>query len=437
MRHRRLAAPLAALVSIGLVGLLLPGQVLAAAPLPSNDEATISEDSSTTIGLIKNDIDPDGDALHLVSVARPANGSVVLTPVAGYITYTPNRNFNGQDQFSYVVGDSNGETATGFVSILVNPVNDPPQAWDRYVTVPEDGSASFVFQALDPDPEGCDLTFITELRTGHGTLTPLTDGGCSPNGDMASSVYTPDPDYSGPDSISYKASDAIVQSNFATVFFTVTPVNDPPVAMTGSTSTTSGVPVTFSLRATDVETCDLVIGFLTTTPHGKLVGPTAQPCTPGIPNGDSATVTYTPEPDFVGTDTLTFVASDGTVLSAAAAFSIVVTAPPTVHVGDLDAATVKGSGTWQAITTIRIDGTGHTPRVGAVVRGTWSTGPTGSCTTTAAGTCGIGSGAIARKVQAATFTVTAVTSGTATYDPSANHDPDGDSNGTSIVVARP
>ncbi|HEX2754989.1 MAG TPA: hypothetical protein VHM48_05970 [Candidatus Limnocylindrales bacterium] len=66
-----------------------------------------------------------------------------------------------------------------------------------------------------------------------------------------------------------------------------------------------------------------------------------------------------------------------------------------------------------------------------------STGLAGSCTTTAAGTCGIGSGAIARKVQAATFTVTAVTSGTATYDPSANHDPDGDSNGTSIVVARP
>ena len=42
-----------------------------------------------------------------------------------------------------------------------------------------------------------------------------------------------------------------------------------------------------------------------------------------------------------------------------------------------------------------------------------------------------------RGTRFVTFTVTNVTLPGQTYDPSANQDPDGDSNGTSITVRRP
>src|SRR6266496_1579324 len=188
MRYRRLAVAAALATS-----LLLPSAVMAAAPIAGNDQAVTNEDTPVSIDLLKNDSDPDGDSLHLASIGQPASGTVVLTPVAGFVTYTPRLNFNGQDRFTYTVADSTGATASAIVAVFVNPVNDPPRAWDRVATVPEDGSVSIIFQALDPDKEGCDLVFIAESITAHGHLGPFTDAGCSPNGDMASAVYTPSP----------------------------------------------------------------------------------------------------------------------------------------------------------------------------------------------------------------------------------------------------
>jgi hypothetical protein len=329
MRHRRLAT-----IAVLAVGLLIPATVLAASPIAGNDQAATDEDTAVTIDLLRNDSDPDGDSLHIQSIVQGAEGRVTLTPVAGLVNFAPNPNFNGTATFSYVVVDSTGATATALVMIFVNPVNDPPVASDRAVTVAEDGSVSILFQALDPDKERCDLVFIAEPNTAHGQLGPFTDAGCNPNGDMATAIYTPRPGYSGPDTISYLVSDGTVQSQFATV-------------------------------------------------------------------------------------------------------SITVVALPRIHVGDLDGSTVKESGTWSATATIRVDTAGHAPQAGAVVTGVWSSGLTGSCTTTGVGTCPVSSGSIARKIQSTTFSVTAVTYASTAYDPTANHDPDGDSNGTSIVIGRP
>jgi hypothetical protein len=158
---------------------------------------------------------------------------------------------------------------------------------------------------------------------------------------------------------------------------------------------------------------------------------------PAGQNEDSAPITYAPAAGFSGTDAFTFTVSDGTSVSSPATVSINVVAPPTVHVGDLDATTVKGSGSWLASVTIRIDTFSHAPRSGAIVRGTWGNGLTGTCTTTATGTCSVSSGSLARKIQSTTFRVTSVTVGDLVYDSTANHDPDGSSNGTTIAIHRP
>jgi hypothetical protein len=111
-----------------------------------------------------------------------------------------------------------------------------------------------------------------------------------------------------------------------------------------------------------------------------------------------------------------------------------------VHVGDLDGSSSLGSGgRWNATVTITVHDVGHNPVSGATVNGTWSTGVsgTGSCLTDILGECNIIKSNIKSSVSSATFTVDTVSHSSALYQPSANHDPDGDSNGSSIAVLRP
>jgi hypothetical protein len=74
----------------------------------------------------------------------------------------------------------------------------------------------------------------------------------------------------------------------------------------------------------------------------------------------------------------------------------------------------------------------------ATVNGSWSNGTsgTGSCVTNASGQCTVSKNNLGGNVSSVTFTVTGVTHANNTYQSGANHDSDGDSNGTSIVVAK-
>jgi subtilisin len=121
-----------------------------------------------------------------------------------------------------------------------------------------------------------------------------------------------------------------------------------------------------------------------------------------------------------------------------------VAAPPqggdaSMHVSDLDGAAVSGGSRWTANVTITIrDGNGFVVP-NATVSGTWSGGASGSasCVTNAFGQCTVSKSASTKRSSSVTFTVTNVSLTGWTYDSSANSDPDGDSDGTNIVVNRP
>jgi hypothetical protein len=118
------------------------------------------------------------------------------------------------------------------------------------------------------------------------------------------------------------------------------------------------------------------------------------------------------------------------------------TEAPLGHIGDLDGTGANiSSSRWRATVTVTVHLTDHTPVSGATITGTWSAGDSSgrtlTCTTDGTGSCTVQSGRLRRTSNASvTFTVTAVI-GSVTYDPGANHDPDGDSNGTAITVNRP
>lgn len=72
----------------------------------------------------------------------------------------------------------------------------------------------------------------------------------------------------------------------------------------------------------------------------------------------------------------------------------------------------------------------------ATVSGTWSTGESAQCTTGVYGVCVFSLRDLTNKVHSVTFTVNDVQRTYSIYQPSVNTDPDGDSNGTQIIVSR-
>jgi hypothetical protein len=116
--------------------------------------------------------------------------------------------------------------------------------------------------------------------------------------------------------------------------------------------------------------------------------------------------------------------------------------PPTgtMHVGDLGGAATSGSrGRWNASVTVTVHDQDHALLANASVSGSWSGGASGSgsCTTNGSGECTVSKNNIKTNSSNVTFTVGNLTLSSFSYAPGSNHDPDGDSNGTSIIVNKP
>src|SRR5919112_680356 len=106
---------------------------------------------------------------------------------------------------------------TGQYAVVIGPHNQAPSAAGDSYSVAEDGTLSVPAPGVlsnDSDPDGDTMT--AQLATGpsHGTLTLNSDGAFS---------YTPNADYNGVDSFTYKASDGTADSNVATATITVNP----------------------------------------------------------------------------------------------------------------------------------------------------------------------------------------------------------------------
>jgi serine protease AprX len=110
--------------------------------------------------------------------------------------------------------------------------------------------------------------------------------------------------------------------------------------------------------------------------------------------------------------------------------------PQVLHVGDLDRASAASGRRWTATVTIAVHDAAHAPLAGVTVTGSWGRRASATCVTNAAGTCSV-SRQMSNRDASATFAVTGLALAGFTYDAAGNHDPDGDSTGTSITVPRP
>src|SRR5205823_3734965 len=224
-------------------------------------------------------------------------------------TYTPNANYNGPDGFTYKANDGALDSAPAAVSITVNAVNDAPTAANDSYSTNEDTPLTVAAPGVlgnDSDIDTSTLTVALVSGPAHGALTLNADG---------SFTYAPAANVNGTDTFTYKVNDGSLDSNVATATITINAVNDTPIAIADNYLTQEDTPLTVAAPGvlgndTDVDSTTLTATLVSGPANGVLTL-----------NPDGSFI-YSPSADFNGTDTFTYLASDGTLVSNIATVSI-------------------------------------------------------------------------------------------------------------------
>ena len=70
-----------------------------------DDTIAVTMDSTTTIDVLANDSDPNGDPLSIIEIIDPQNGTAIIMPGDTLISYTPQTGYTGLDSLQYVITD--------------------------------------------------------------------------------------------------------------------------------------------------------------------------------------------------------------------------------------------------------------------------------------------------------------------------------------------
>ena len=189
------------------------------------------------------------------------------------------------------------------MTINFSPGNTPPTANDGVLSVAAGTAANGILTGSDPD--GDPLTFILVADGLKGSVTAL---------DPATGAYTYEAsaNASGTDSFTFKVNDGVADSPVATVTVTIVNNNAPPVADPGILTLQSTGSVTGQLTATDTDGDTLTYRIVTPPSQGTVQ----------ILDAQRGTFLYSANPGATGTDTFTFIASDGVTQSAPAEVTI-------------------------------------------------------------------------------------------------------------------
>ncbi|MCL5768198.1 Ig-like domain-containing protein [Acinetobacter sp. ANC5681] len=255
-------------------------------PDATDIDVVTNEDQAVAVQLKGSDA--DNNPLSYTVSTPPKHGK--LEGSVPNLSYIPDPNFVGQDEFFYTVNDGS-ESTTAKVTITVKPVNDAPIAQNQQLTVAEDHPLNLVLTGTDIDSPN--LSYAIESQPLHGKVVQV--GG--------QYQYIPDPDYVGEDSFRFSVSDGELSAS-GLIQITVTPVNDAPVAQAFDIETAEDTTVEIQLKGTDPDN-DILTYTITNRPqHGILVG-------------FGQNLQYIPHPNYFGKDEFTYTVNDGQLTSTA------------------------------------------------------------------------------------------------------------------------
>ncbi len=263
------------------------------APVAKDDIATTQEDTAVTIDVLPNDTDVDGDKLSIQSASVPeAQGKVEI--VDGKLVFTPAENFNGDAEITYTVTDG-ALTDQATVKVTVNAVNDTPVV-----------ESNIADQALAEDftPYTIDLnTAFSDVDNVDGELTFSVSGNSNIQVAIVNGIatITPTADWNGSETLTFTATDPSGESISQTVNFTVAPVAD---IVADSVTVVEDTATIIKVLGNDTfEGDDKVVSL--DTNNGPANGT--------VSINPDGSVTYTPNDNYHGTDSFTYIVTSGGV----------------------------------------------------------------------------------------------------------------------------
>src|SRR5438105_844786 len=203
------------------------------APVMNDQAFSVAENSAngTVVGtIVASDVDT-GQTRTFAVTGGTGQAAFAVNATTGQITVTNSAALNFETTPSFTLNvtvTDNGTPVlsdTAVITINLTNVNEPPVATNDAYTTAEDTTLTVPVGtgvlANDTDPDaGTTLTAQVVANATNGILTLNANGSLS---------YTPNANFNGTDTFTYRASDGSLTSNVATVTITVTPVNDAPV----------------------------------------------------------------------------------------------------------------------------------------------------------------------------------------------------------------
>ncbi|MBK9072584.1 MAG: tandem-95 repeat protein [Myxococcales bacterium] len=265
----------------------------AAIPVAFDDASAVNEDSTdNAVDVLGNDLGLTDGPIAVTISMPPAHGTAVVD-INGDILYTPDPDYFGPDSLIYMVEDIDGETSTATVAFDVANVDDVPVAVADAFNATEDDPA-LTLNVLGNDTDLVDTPISLGLSAVVGGVATV-----NPDGTI-NFVLTEN--FAGTASFTYTITDGLNGSMAsANVTIDVTAVNDAPTGVTDAAFGDVNATILIDVLAndSDIEGDGLSVTAVTDGTHGTVV------------NNNDGTVTYTPDADFLGTDSFTYTVSDG------------------------------------------------------------------------------------------------------------------------------
>lgn len=368
-------------------------------PTANDDAFSVAEDSglSAVLDLLGDDftgspnVDDGGDSIAIdrinnspAATVATANGTVSRSE--NTVRYTPDADFSGTDSFTYRVTDSQGASSTATVTMTVTAVNDAPVLTTPITVAVTEDVASGLTGISIADVDAASDTMDLSLSVPVGSISSPSCGGVSAGGSaqartlsgsrvslnnclgsanrptyttalnsVANVTLTVTVDDNG------NTGSGGVRSDSAAVTLDVTPVNDPPSAVSDSATVSedsANNPIDVLANDQDVDAGD-------TRTIVQINGAAAQicPATNALANGTVCRISasagnqlsYTPNAGFVGSEIFSYTMQDSGAAPSSATVTVTIS-----NVGDApgavaDAFTISEDSTNQSLAVLAND----------------------------------------------------------------------------------
>jgi hypothetical protein len=207
--------------------------------------------------------------------------------------------------FLFTVSDGYTQSSPATVHVTVIMGNHPPEVVDGKWAVYEDTPANFTLTATDTNNDK--LTFRVDSQPTLGQIEILDShtGQCR---------YMPNPNKYGTDILTFIASDGLLDSKTATITIDITPVNDRPHADDSTLSLDEDFEKQGNLTGSDIDGDPLSFQIVIAPENGLLA----------LNDAQKGLYSYSPFPNYHGTDAFQFIARDSSMHSLTATVTIVI-----------------------------------------------------------------------------------------------------------------